>query len=219
MTPEETARIKWNESRKNIPDLRLADDLWMEDYKQLITDSEGPVIDLGCGGGYDTEILLEWGMNVISCDYSDVAINNMRNSYKDKYGDKWKALCFDMTGPFPFEDSFTDLMIADLSLHYFTEENTRKIIKEIFRVLKPGGILLMRVNTPEDTSYGSDSGEEIEPGLRKLSDGRLKRFFNNDDIKRFFTGFDIEEIRKGSMCRYGPEKKLLIAKIKKGISV
>ena len=84
MTPEETARIKWNESRKNSPDLRLADDLWMEYYKPLITDSESPVIDLGCGGGYDTEILLEWGMNVISCDYSDVAIDNMRNNYNDK---------------------------------------------------------------------------------------------------------------------------------------
>ena len=58
MTPEDIARIKWNESRRNKPDLRLADDPWMEDYKDNILAAEGPVIDLGCGGGYDTEILL-----------------------------------------------------------------------------------------------------------------------------------------------------------------
>ena len=217
MTPEETARIKWNESRKNNPDLRLADDLWMEDYKDLITASEGPVIDLGCGGGYDTEILLGWGKNVISCDYSDVAIDNLRNSNKNLPADKWSAICFDMTGPFPFDDSFTDLIIADLSLHYFTEEKTNKIIGEIFRVLKPGGHLLMRVNTLEDSNFGSDSGDEIEPHLKRLTDGRLKRFFDKDDIKRFFSKFGIEEIRDGSMCRYGPEKKLLTAKIRKRI--
>ena len=217
MTPEEIAKIKWNESRKNKPDLRLAEDLWMEDYKELITTSKGPVIDLGCGGGYDTEILLGWGMDVISCDYSEVAIDNLRYAFKDLPAGRWTAKCFDMTESFPFDDSFTDLIIADLSLHYFTEENTNKITEEIFRILKPGGHLLMRVNTLEDANFGSDSGDEIEPHLKRLDDGRLKRFFDRNDIKRFFEKFEIEEIRDGSMRRYGPEKKLLTANIKKGI--
>lgn len=217
MTPEEIAKIKWNESRKNKPDLRLAKDLWMEDYKDLIISSKGPVIDLGCGGGYDTEILLDWGISVVSCDYSDVAIDNLRSALKDLPADKWTAKCFDITEPFPFDDSFTDLIIADLSLHYFTEEKTDRITDEIFRVLKPGGYLLMRVNTIEDSNFGSDSGDEIEPHLKRLPDGRLKRFFDQDDIRRFFSKFETEEIREGSMRRYGPEKKLLIAKIKKEI--
>lgn len=217
MTPEDIARIKWNESRRNKPDLRLADDPWMEDYKAIIAAAEGPVIDLGCGGGYDTEILLGWGKKVISCDYSDVAIDNLKESLKDVAGDRWSALCFDMTAiPFPFEDSFTDLVIADLSLHYFTEENTRKITGEIHRILKPGGRLLMRVNTIEDSNYGSDAGEETEPHLRRLEDGRLKRFFDKEDILNFFDRFLVEEIREGKMRRYGPEKALLIAKINKG---
>ena len=74
----------------------------------------------------------------------------------------------------------------------------------------------MRVNTLDDSNFGSDSGDETEHHLKRLPDGRLKRFFDKDDIKRFFSKFEIKEIRDGSMRRYGPEKKLLTSKIKKG---
>ena len=40
-----------------------------------------------------------------------------------------------------FENNYTDLIIADLSLHYFSDKDTKRIIKEIKRVLKPNGYL------------------------------------------------------------------------------
>ena len=43
---------------------------------------------------------------------------------------------------FPFEDNYTDLVIADLSLHYFREKDTYRIISEIKRKML-GGILYL----------------------------------------------------------------------------
>ena len=37
------------------------------------------------------------------------------------------AKCFDMTNGLPFDDNYAGIVIADLSLHYFSEETTFKI--------------------------------------------------------------------------------------------
>jgi hypothetical protein len=49
-------------------------------------------------------------------------------------------------------------MIADLSLHYFSWDETKKIVNEIKRVLKEDGFLLVRVNSVNDTNYGAGKG-------------------------------------------------------------
>ena len=46
-----------------------------------------------------------------------------------------------MLEKFPFLDNSKDLIIADLSLHYFSSEDTIHIMREIKRVLKPKGLL------------------------------------------------------------------------------
>ena len=42
----------------------------------------------------------------------------------------------DLTGPLPFEDNYADIVIMDLSLHYFSLSDIRSIVNEVFRVLK-----------------------------------------------------------------------------------
>lgn len=64
-----------------------------------------------------------------------------------------------MTRGLPFENNFTDLIICDLSLHYFREKTTFEILEEIKRVLKPDGILLFKVNSVKDVNHGA--GEVI----------------------------------------------------------
>ena len=51
-----------------------------------------------------------------------------------------------MLNEFPFEDNSTDLVIADLSLHYFKEKDTNRIISEIKRILKLNGYLFFIAN-------------------------------------------------------------------------
>ena len=42
----------------------------------------------------------------------------------------------DMSTKYPFEDDSINVIIADLSLHYFNLEKTKHIFDEIYRVLK-----------------------------------------------------------------------------------
>ena len=61
----------------------------------------------------------------------------------------------DLTEPFAFADESFDIVLADLCLHYFSEAMTEKIMLEIKRVLKKGGMLLARVNSIADINHGA----------------------------------------------------------------
>ena len=113
-----------------------------------------------------------------------------------------------MSKGLPFEDNLTDIIIGDLSLHYFTEQQTFKILDEIKRVLKPNGLLLFRVNSVKDVNYGAGEGKELEPHLYETDDGLYKRFFDAEDIEKFFSSWEKLYMREETLGRYGSEKIL-----------
>lgn len=163
-----------------------------------------PIIDLGCGSGNDTKYLIEKGKNVIPCDYSEKAIENIRKNFPEIE----KTEYFDMTKGLPFTENFTDIIISDLSLHYFSEQTTHKIIEDMQRVLKPNGLLIFRVNSINDINHGAGEGIEIEHHFFKTEDGRTKRFFDREDIQKFFDRWDILYMKQETMNRYEKTKEL-----------
>ena len=78
-----------------------------------------------------------------------------------------------------FEDGFSDLVIADLSLHYFSKAKTLNILSNIYRVLSKKGHLLCRVNSVKDFEKNENEQEniEIEHHLYESRKG-TKRFFD-----------------------------------------
>ena len=173
------------------------------------THTHTPIIDLGCGTGNNTLYLVEKKKKVISCDYSQGAINIVK-----KYIPNSETMLFDMTEGLPFEDNYTELIVADLCLHYFAEQVTINIINELKRVIKPNGYLLFRVNSVNDTNYGAMQGEKIEENffLTATTPGEgndmTKRFFDKEHILKFFKDWDIEYIKEETMGRYEKPKIL-----------
>lgn len=184
-------------------DIRYDD--WLDIYKRAIDKCKTPIIDLGCGFGNDTLYLLEKEKEVIPCDYSQNAIDNLRRVFPEVE----RAECFDMTQRFPFEDNFTDIVISDLSLHYFTESITHRILDEIKRVLKPNGILLLRINSTKDTLHGAGEGTEIEPHLYENGEGVYKRFFDESDFNKFFGEWERLYLQEELMAKRYNKKKIL----------
>ncbi len=202
----EIANKVWNEKEygQNIDRGNIRYDDWLEWFDKEIQNCKTPIIDLGCGSGNDTLYLIERGKEVVPCDYSQNAIQYIRNNFPEIN----RTECFDMTKGLPFEDNYTDIIICDLSLHYFTEEKTFEILEEIKRVLKSNGILLLRVNSVRDVNHGAGQGIEIEPHLFETEDGRYKRFFDREDFDKFFKNWEMLYLHEETMCRYKLEKVL-----------
>ena len=190
---------------KDIKREDIVYDDWLDRFKETIDGTEKVAIDLGCGTGSDTLYLLEHGKSVIPCDGSMNAIRNIRKNFPEVQ----ESICFDMLEAFPFANNLVDLVVADLSLHYFTKEDTMNILKEIRRILVNKGHLLMRVNSIEDVNFGALEGTEVEPGLYMTPDGRYKRFFDRKDIYEMAMMFEMRDMHEGSTKRYGKEKRTI----------
>jgi SAM-dependent methyltransferase len=118
------------------------------------------------------------------------------------------ARVLDISQPLPWRGNSFDVVIADLSLHYFDEATTDAIAAEISRVLAPEGVFLARVNSIDDTAHGAGQDEEIEPGFYRHR-GHYKRFFDEGAIRRFFGKFEIRSIRKAETETGAGRKRLL----------
>ena len=187
----------WNNTYSKYVPEKPKYDLWLDKYSNIFeTSKDRPIIDLGCGRGNDSLYLSERGYKVISCDISESAIKIVKELIPEV-----EAMVLNMMEALPFSDASTNIIIADLSLHYFYWKDTMRIVNEIKRVLKPDGYLLCRVNSTKDVNYGAGHGNKIEDNYYDV-DGVLKRFFDREQIERLFNGWRIEYINEYQMDRY-----------------
>ena len=194
----------WNRMHKEFTKQKIVKyDDWLDEYEEIIKRNKTQIIELGCGvTGNNTIYLLEKGKKVLSCDFAIEALKVVKRI------EGTKTLLFDMLEPFPLQDNCTDLVIADLCLHYFREEDTKEIIKEIQRLLKCNGYLFIRVNSTHSKEYQSILDNNLEPieyhlFFRKEIE---KRFFDADDIKYYFKNFEIIDMKEENMNRWAPDK-------------
>lgn len=191
----------WNNIYKSITNQKPIYGPWLDKYKYILTKhKDTTIIDLGCGTGSDTLYLTERNYKVLSCDYSEEALNIVKSHIPNS-----KTMQLDLREKLPFKNESISVIIADLSLHYFNNVTTKSIIKEIKRVLKPNGYLIGRVNSVNDINYGAQSGKEIEKHFY-LTESGYKRFFDKEDIEYYFREFEIKCCTEESMMRYGNEK-------------
>lgn len=207
----------WNDIHTKHENNPIVVDNWLERFEGIIDKWNLPILDLGCGSGNDTWYLLNKKKEVIACDQSQKAVENLKRRLPLMCADAGLAnegtelvdvRCMNMLDGLELRDDYFGIVIADLSLHYFRECDTRRILREIKRVLVNGGHILLRVNSVNDVLHGAGDGEEIEHHLYKTNNGMLKRFFDEEDIKNIFSDFTIEFCEEQKMTRYKDEKYL-----------
>ena len=88
-----------------------------------------------------------------------------------------------MSEGIPFDKSSIDIIIADLSLHYFDEETTYTIIKDVHSVLNTNGLLFCILNSTNEIVKVLQTQDKY---LFK-NEGIYRRFFDQREIERFFT--------------------------------
>ncbi|NGM83864.1 class I SAM-dependent methyltransferase [Paenibacillus sp. 7124] len=119
---------------------------WLRRYELYLNEMHGKlVLEIGCGSGSDTRVLVEHGYQVTATDFSEAAFALVRDRLPEA-----NLVLHDTRYPFPFADKSFDAVISSLSLHYFEMDAMTRIIGEIGRMLKPGGLFLVRLNSVND---------------------------------------------------------------------
>lgn len=103
----------------------------------LSIDPHAKVLDLCCGSGQVTGILLEYADDVTGLDISPLSLSrSRRNVPQAKYVE---ALAEEM----PFADGEFDLVHTSAAMHEMTRSQLHQIFTQVYRVLKPGGTFTM----------------------------------------------------------------------------
>ena len=190
-------------NRSNIP----KDTEWIEKYsKYLNTKKNYTVVDLGCGKGVNSIYLKNQGFNVIACDFSPVAINFINETYPSI-----QTRCFDMINEFPNDIKNIGIVLASLSTHYFSFDDTTQLYSNIRNMLEPTGYFVFRVNSKKEFEINNKAyvAGTIEKDYYTLSDGSVKRYFDIDSISTFLKGFSIVKINESACGYHGQEKHFI----------
>lgn len=94
---------------------------------------ETKVLDLCCGSGQATQILVEYSQNVTGLDASPLSLKRARQNVPQ--AEYVEAFAEDM----PFADNLFDFVHTSVAMHEMEATQLRKILNEVCRVLKPGG--------------------------------------------------------------------------------
>ncbi len=103
---------------------------------------KGTWLDLAAGDGRYVPEMLDKADKLIVSDIDKVALNNLLSATPEEKKHKVVSKPFDMTRKFPFEDMSFDGVFCTGALHLFSEAKLRRVFSEIYRMLKPNGMLI-----------------------------------------------------------------------------
>ena len=194
--------LYWN-NIYNSPNLQFPEnDGFLSKWVAQLRQAER-IVDLGCGNGVNTLYLQERGIYTIACDFSEPALNLLIEKVPHA-----NVLLFDMKNGLPFLSDNIDVIIADLSLHYFSTVDTKAILSEIRRSLRSNGLFLCRVNAI-DTGMTFTEYKEIEKDYYSI-DGCNKRFFTVESLAEMMDDFYIKRIYEQETRKYRNGKKTIV---------
>jgi SAM-dependent methyltransferase len=107
------------------------------------------VLDAGCGYGRNLVHLLREGCEVFALDMDADGVNHVRE-LSASLGNRLPAENFQVAPieQMPFVDGFADVVICSSVLHFARDdEHFRAMLAELWRVLRPGGMLFCRLGS------------------------------------------------------------------------
>jgi SAM-dependent methyltransferase len=173
---------------------------WLDRWAELLNGKYA--LDIGCGLGKDTEELRRLGFEVTAIDLSDEALKKSKKRNPDAV-----HLQRDISKGLNLEKDYFSVVLANLSLHYFSRTDTFKIFEEIGKVLVDEGVVAFRVNAEGDTNSGCP--ERLNGWDLTTVDGVEKQFFSKEKIEELINGsFEFISLEKMIVERYGTPKIL-----------
>jgi SAM-dependent methyltransferase len=196
-------RLIWEEkhSEKSHEDLRDAPSP-LAVLAEPKFNRESKILELGCGVGRDGVYFDKKDHNVIATDGSQTAIDQDREYFK---GSRVKFTVLDMREKLPYGSGTFDVVYANLSLHYYPDGQTKEIVREAARVLKPHGIFAFACKSFDEIHI---QGKEIEKNIFVSPKGVAIHFFSKEYAEEILQDLfktehldEVEEEYKGRHSR------------------
>jgi ubiquinone/menaquinone biosynthesis C-methylase UbiE len=121
--------------------------------------SGSKVLDVGCAGGRDSRHFVEAGHKVFGIDVVDSFLREARKRVPGATFKKMDLLQLD------FPDNTFDAIWAQAVLLHFSKSDLPKILKKFHRILKPGGLLHVRLKRGQGTHLVA---EKLVEGKERL---------------------------------------------------
>ena len=188
-------KYMWKDPHPSV--VSLVDRLRERDFSRTL--------DLGCGAGRHMAYLSKLGFPVFGID---PALNGLLHSARwlRSEGFPCRLGKADMTA-IPARTGSFDCVISIYVLHHNTIGKIRRAVKDIERVLKPGGLLLILIQSKDDWKFGRGRMVEKDTFIPDIGDekGVLHHFFDKDEIMDLLKGFSILKIKPEKIDSQVPE--------------
>ncbi len=136
--------------------------------------NEGKLLNLGCGHGPDFLPFANGNFELYGVD-SSVEMLKLARKYAEKFNFKVNLYHASVTN-LPFPDNSFDWAISVATYHHLkTGEERRTALKELYRVLKPGGEAFITVWNRTHPRFLLKGKETLVPW--KLKDETLSRYY------------------------------------------
>jgi len=160
MNPKELNKLLGN------IDIYLLDQILKERFSKNMR-----ILDAGCGEGRNSIYFLNDGYRIFGIDQEELAIQYLKYLAKTIHP-KYDLARFQVAKleEIPFHDGAFDAVICSAVLHFAqSEKHFFQMVKELLRVLKPGGFLWFR----SCTGFGGilEQGQPIGEGRYLIPDG------------------------------------------------
>ncbi len=141
-------------------------------FDQILRGNIAPgmrVLDAGCGYGRNLVYLLREGCEVFALDQDAEGVEHVRRLAESlQAGLPAENFQVGAIERMPFADGFADVVMCSSVLHFARdEEHFRAMLAELWRVLRPGGMLFCRLGS----RIGMDF-ERVRPGIFVVGDGQ-----------------------------------------------
>lgn len=151
--------------------------------KHLDIQSDDIILDIGCGGGININRMAGKAKKVYGVDYSIESVNLSREVNREYINQGKVEVLEGNVQSLPFDDDSFDIVTAFETIYFWPD--IEKCFGEVKRVLKPGGIFLIGME-----SNGSDNM------IMKLSEKLIDMtVYNDEEVTRFLENNDYSEIK------------------------